>query len=118
SLEVPAILFELRFEPGKERERVGRRAGEPRENLVVVQPPDLLRGLLHDGLAKGHLAVAGKHRAVPVPDGEDRRAVDHENLIVSATRSGCQETGTRAASADDAAAAESVKMTRFPHVFG
>ena len=41
ALEVAAILLQLRLEPREQRERVGRRAGEAGQDLVVVEPADL-----------------------------------------------------------------------------
>ena len=41
AFEIAAILLELGLEPGEERERVGGRAGEPGQDAVVVEPPDL-----------------------------------------------------------------------------
>ena len=43
ALEVAAVLLELGFEAREERERVGGRPGEPGEDPVVVEAPDLLR---------------------------------------------------------------------------
>ena len=77
AFEVAAILFELRFEAREQRERIGGRAGEAGENPVVVEPADFPGGLLDDGLAEGHLPVAGQHGAVAMPDREDGRAVKH-----------------------------------------
>ena len=74
---LPRILFELRLETREQRERVGRRPGETRQDAVVVEAPDLARALLDHGLSEGDLAVAGKHRVVAVTDGEDRGAVKH-----------------------------------------
>ena len=79
-LEIAAILLELRLEAREQRERVGGRAGEAGENPVVVEPPDLPRALLDDGLAEGHLAVAGQHGAVAVADGKNCRAVKHRDF--------------------------------------
>ena len=70
SFEVAAILFELGFEPGEQRERIGRRAGEAGEHAVVVEAADLARRLLDDGVAEGDLAVAGHDGAVAVADGQ------------------------------------------------
>ena len=55
------------------------RAGpiETGEDLIVVEAPNLLRRLLDDGLAKGHLTVAGEHGVVAMADGEDGCAVKH-----------------------------------------
>jgi hypothetical protein len=77
AFEVAAVLFELRFESRKKGERVGGGAGEPCENAIVVEAPDLACAGLHHGLAKGHLAVAGEHGMVRRADRENRRAVEH-----------------------------------------
>ena len=66
ALEVAAILLELGLEAREQRERIGRRAGKPGENAVVVEPPDLPGALFDDGVAEGHLTVAGHHRLVAV----------------------------------------------------
>ena len=67
ALEIAAILLQLRFEPGEQREGIGGRAGKPGEDPVVVQTADLAGALLDDGLAERHLAVAGQHGPVAVP---------------------------------------------------
>ena len=77
ALEVAAILLELRFEAREQRKRIGRRPGEARKNLVVVQPPDFLRALLDDRIAEGYLAVTRQHGPVAVPQGKNRRGMDH-----------------------------------------
>ena len=61
ALEVAAILLELRFEAREQRERIGGRPGEPGQDVVVVEPADLARALLDDGVAERDLAVAGEH---------------------------------------------------------
>ena len=77
ALEVAAILLQLRLEAREQRERIGGRAGKPREDLVVVQAPDFLGALLDDRVAERHLAVARQHGAIAMPDGENRGGVDH-----------------------------------------
>src|SRR5205085_750041 len=77
SLEIATVLLQLRLESREKRERIGGGAGKAGENPVVVQTADLARGLLHDGLAEGDLAVAGEDRPVLVPDRQNRRAVQH-----------------------------------------
>jgi len=111
SLQVPAVLLELRFEAGEKCERIGGGAGKTSQNPVVVEAPDLARALLHDGLTKGDLAVASEHGAVLVPDGQNRRAVQHwgeprtrgpnptltpSNRGVKKTGRGCIRPGTAA----------------------
>ncbi len=41
ALEIAAILLELRLEAREQRERIGRRAGEARQDAVVVEAADL-----------------------------------------------------------------------------
>ena len=77
SLEVAAILFELGLEAGKERERIGRRAGKPGQDAIVVKPAGLPGVLLDDRVAKRDLTVAGHHRLVTMTDGQDRGGVEH-----------------------------------------
>src|SRR5262249_54447681 len=80
ALEVASILLQLRFEPSEQRERVGGRSRETGQDAIVVKPPDLARAVLDDGLAEGHLAVAGQNRAVAMPDGKYGGAVKrHES---------------------------------------
>ena len=73
ALELSAVLFELRFEPGEEREGIGGRTGEPGDNSVVIELPDLARVVLHHGLAERDLAIAGHHGAIVEPQGENCR---------------------------------------------
>ena len=47
AFEVAAVLFQLGFEAREQREGVGGRPGEPRQDRVVVEAPDLPRALLH-----------------------------------------------------------------------
>ena len=108
---LPRYCSSFDFEPREQRERVGRRAGEPGEDAVVVEPPDLLRALLDDGLAEGHLAVAGQHRAVAVPDRQDRRAVKHRFSDCIGRGSGCQENGTRGLARGQAVALSTCKSS-------
>src|SRR5262249_30060929 len=49
--QVPVILLEFRFKPGKQSKAVGGRTGKPGENLVVVKPSNLARSLFDDGVA-------------------------------------------------------------------
>ena len=60
------------------RERIGRRAGEPGQDPIVVEPADLPRALFDDGLSERDLAVAGQHRTVAMPDREDCSAVKYQ----------------------------------------
>ncbi len=77
SLDVAAVLFQFRLEPGEERKGIGRGTGKAGQHLVVVQAPDLPRRLLDDRVAEGHLAVAGQDRPAVVSNRENRCAVVH-----------------------------------------
>src|SRR5262249_52970274 len=81
-LEISAVLLQLRLEAREQRERVGGGSGKAGENPIVVEAPDLLGGLLDDGLTEGDLAVAGHHRAVAMADGEDGCAVKRHRFGV------------------------------------
>ena len=76
ALEVAAILLELGFEPREQRERIGRRSGKAREDVVVVKAADLARALLDDGVAERDLPVAGQHRAIVPAHGQDGGRVE------------------------------------------
>ena len=93
AFEVAAILFELGLEAREQREGVGGGAGEPGQNLVVVEPPNLAGALLEDGIAERDLPVPGEHRPPLVPHGEDRRRVNHSTSISSDTDRGSGDTG-------------------------
>jgi hypothetical protein len=45
ALQVAAILLQLRLEAGEQREGIGRRPRKTRQDLVIVQPPDLPRAV-------------------------------------------------------------------------
>ena len=86
AFEVAAVLLELRLEPREQREGVGGGPGKARQDRVVVEAPDLAGALLHDGVAEGHLAVAGEHGLAAVAHGQDGRRVNHPASIVIAVR--------------------------------
>ena len=107
AFEIAAILFELRLEAPEQRERIGGRAGKAGQNPIVVEPPDLARALLDDGLAERHLAVSREHGMVAVADGEDRRAVNHRvSDCIGPRDPGVKKTGRGLLSADDTQALE------------
>ncbi len=55
--------------------------GEPGEDPVVVEAPDLPGPLLDDGVAQRHLAVAGEDGVILVTDRENRGAVEHGRQV-------------------------------------
>jgi hypothetical protein len=77
ALEIAAILLQFGLEPREEGERIGGRPGKAGQDPLVVEPPDLARALLDDGVAEGDLAVAGHDRLAVVADGQDRGCVKH-----------------------------------------
>ncbi len=60
--DLAAVLLELGLEAREQRERIGGRSGEPGEDLVVVEPPDLPGALLDDRVAQRDLPVPGQYR--------------------------------------------------------
>ena len=76
-LEVAAILIQLRFEARKQGEGIRGRAGESRQDGVVVQPPDLPGAVLDHYRAKRYLPVPGQHRTPLMAHGKNRRSVKH-----------------------------------------
>jgi hypothetical protein len=67
--EIAVVLLEFRFETAEQGEGVGSGAGEPGEDLVVIEPADLLRRVLDDGLTERDLSVAGKYYAAVAANG-------------------------------------------------
>src|SRR5271166_3078837 len=64
--EVAMILLQLGLETRKQRERVGGGAGKPRQNFVLIKPPNLTGGVLDDAFPKRDLAVSSHHH-FPIP---------------------------------------------------
>ena len=56
--QMALVLFQLGLEALEQRERVGRGAGETRDDLVVVELAHLAGRALDDDVAQGDLAVA------------------------------------------------------------
>ncbi len=73
----PRVLLELGLEAGEQGKRIGGRAREARQDLVVVEAPDLPGALLDDDVTERDLTVAGEDRPVPVTNGKNRGAVEH-----------------------------------------
>ena len=69
------VLLELGLEALEQRERVGGRAGEAGEHLVVVEPADLARRRLDHDVAERDLAVAAERHGAVAAHGKDGRAV-------------------------------------------
>src|SRR5207302_6908328 len=69
------IALQLLFELLEQGERVGRRAGEAREDLPALEGPDLGRVGLHDRVAERDLTVAAHGHVSVAPDAQDRGAV-------------------------------------------
>jgi hypothetical protein len=64
------ILFQLTFEPGQERKRIGGSSGEARQYSIVVKAANLLRVCFHDGFAQCDLPVPGKGDVLFLADKE------------------------------------------------
>ena len=69
------MLLQLGLQPLEQGEGIGGRAGEAGDDIALAQPAHLAGVGLDDGIAEGHLAVAGDHHLAALADGEDGRAV-------------------------------------------
>src|SRR5262249_16096060 len=59
TLQLSVILLQFGFESCEQSECVGGRAGKPRDDLIVVETPDLSGARFHDGLVKCYLSITG-----------------------------------------------------------
>ena len=82
TLQVAAILFELRLEPVEERERVGDAAGETGKDLVVVELPHFSRSGLQDGAPESDLSVRAHRHFSVLADAQDRRSPEFGHVIL------------------------------------
>src|SRR5207237_6011595 len=57
--KVSMKLLQLGLETREQSETVGGRPSKPRNDLVVVEPPDLLCTVFDDGIAQRYLSIAG-----------------------------------------------------------
>ena len=80
SFQIASILLQFGLEPREQRERIGRGAGKSGQNVIVVEPANLAGALFDDGLAEGHLAVAGQDGVVAVTNRKNRGAVKHSEF--------------------------------------
>ena len=69
--EIALMFLQLGLKALKQRERVGRRAREAGQDLLIKQTPHLARIGLHHGVAQRDLAVAADHDMLAAPDRED-----------------------------------------------
>src|ERR1700733_7998791 len=76
STDVAVILLELRLETAEKGEGIGGRAGKSREDLVLVQPANLLGSVLDDGFAERDLAVSCHDHGAVAADTENRGRAD------------------------------------------
>ena len=60
-LQIARVFLEFAFKALEQRNGVGSRAREARDDLIVVQAPGLARRVLHDMIAHGHLAIGDEH---------------------------------------------------------
>src|SRR5258708_15575776 len=74
-LEISGKLLKLAFEALKKCNRIGRGAGETGNDLVVIKAARLARGVLHDVIAHGHLAIGDEHHLVVLAYAQNRGAV-------------------------------------------
>src|SRR5262249_25539234 len=73
--QIALMLLELRFEALEQREGVRCTACEAGQNLLVIQPPDLARGLLDYDVAERDLTVTAQRDRIAAPDRKDGGAV-------------------------------------------
>src|SRR5580704_10453883 len=71
--EVAMILLQLSLKPAKERERIGSRSRKASHNLVVIEPADLLGGVLDHRLPQGDLTVASENNLSSAANRQNRR---------------------------------------------
>src|SRR5260370_31435315 len=74
-LEIAGKLLQLAFKAFKKCNRVGRGAGETGYDLVIIKAARLARGVLHDVVAHGHLAIGDEHDLVVLAHAQYRGAV-------------------------------------------
>src|SRR5258708_4272083 len=55
------MFLEFALEPLEQRNSVGSRTREARDNLVVIKAPSLARRVLHHVIAHGHLAIGDEY---------------------------------------------------------
>ena len=73
--ELALMLLQLLLQPLEQGEGVGGGAGEACDHRAVAEPAHLARIVLDNGLAKGHLSVAGNYHLAVLTHRQDRRAV-------------------------------------------
>src|SRR5690625_2152187 len=66
--QVTGVHFKLAFKALEKRECIGRGAGKPGQNAILVQTPHLACVGFHDGVAKRDLAIAGNHDLIAASD--------------------------------------------------
>src|SRR5689334_5959353 len=59
ALQLAVILLQFGFKSCEESECVGGRAGEPRDDFLVVEPPNFSGARFHDGFVKSYLPITG-----------------------------------------------------------
>ena len=86
--QVAREALQLLLELLVQRERVGRAAGEPGDDLVPLEEPDLLRVRLHHGVAHRDLAVAAHGEPAVLADAQDGGGVDRLHVMPSGAPGG------------------------------
>ena len=102
--QITLVFVELGVEPLEQRECIGRRAGKPRQNAIVIKPTYFFRALLDHDIAECDLAVA-THR--------DLGAATRGNNV-SCGASGIASTRSDSASSASSEAQPPATMRRHP----
>ena len=102
--QVPLVLVELPLEALEQRERIGGRSGEAREDAVVVQATHLARGRLDDDAAERHLPVAAKRDRAVAAHRKYRGAVEGFHVVAGGRPALSSVSGSRPRGFPDQAA--------------
>src|SRR6185369_9406564 len=82
--QLAAILLELALQPLEQGEGIGRRPGEPGDDLSALADAPHLAGIgLHHRIAHGNLAIAGNHRAAVLLHPDDGGAVPLDEAVAA-----------------------------------
>src|SRR6266852_3912569 len=63
-LQIAGELLKFPFEAFKKRNCIGSRTGEAGDDFVIEEAPRFARGVLHNVIAHGHLAVGDEHNLI------------------------------------------------------
>jgi len=78
--KVAVVLLQFLFKPAEQRKRIGGGTCKACQNLVLVEPADLLGRVLDYGLAEGYLAVAGQYN-LPIAANRQNSGRTYQSLF-------------------------------------